>query len=304
MKLLKHPVRSIREPFGKAGLIVAILALVLGTTGAAFAAKGALTGKQKKEVEKIAKKYAGKPGAAGATGPAGLAGPAGSAGAKGETGGAGNAGTPGAPGVPGKSVTVTSISSGGAKCSGRAGAEVKQEGAASGTEVCEGSPWTAGGAIPSGTLVTGTWNASASGEYGGSPVANISFDPLPVKEGVQNSAFAFKEIQVLEQKFGRLEVFPGFFEACKVEAGEPECIDTGCSGTALNPVVAAKHLCIYATYEFTNTDPELLMASSTGVPGQAVDDYSQFGTAIVPRSGSFSDTAHYNAYGTWALRAP
>ena len=59
MQRLRHPIRAIREPFGKAGLTVAILALVLAMVGGAYAS-GALTGKQKKEVKKIAKKYAGE----------------------------------------------------------------------------------------------------------------------------------------------------------------------------------------------------------------------------------------------------
>ena len=62
---------------GTAGLLVAIVALVFAMVGGAYAAKGALTGKQKKEVTKIAKKYAGKPGAQGPQGPAGLVGPKG-----------------------------------------------------------------------------------------------------------------------------------------------------------------------------------------------------------------------------------
>jgi hypothetical protein len=103
MSRLRHPIRAIREPFGKAGLIVACLALVFAMAGGAFAAKGALTGKQKKEVEKIAKKYAGAPGPAGAAGAQGPAGPAGPAGAKGETGAAGT-GSAGAPGANGKTV--------------------------------------------------------------------------------------------------------------------------------------------------------------------------------------------------------
>ena len=56
MKRLKHHVRGIREPFGKAGTVIGIVALVFAMVGGAFAA-GALTAKQKKEVEKIAKKY-------------------------------------------------------------------------------------------------------------------------------------------------------------------------------------------------------------------------------------------------------
>jgi hypothetical protein len=86
-----------REPFGKAGLAIAVLALILATAGGAYAAQ-ALSGKQKKEVEKIAKKVdkAAPQGPAGSTGPTGAAGPAGG------KGDAGAQGTPGAAGAPGK----------------------------------------------------------------------------------------------------------------------------------------------------------------------------------------------------------
>jgi hypothetical protein len=86
--------RRLTEPFGKAGLTVAICALVLAMVGGAYAA-GALSGKQKKEVEKIAKKFAGKPGA---TGPAGAAG---TNGTNGTPGAAGKNGTPGKEGPEG-----------------------------------------------------------------------------------------------------------------------------------------------------------------------------------------------------------
>lgn len=76
MQRLRHPIRAIREPFGKAGLTVAILALVLAMVGGAYAA-GALTGKQKREVKKIAKKYAGEAGPQGKEGKQGPTGPEG-----------------------------------------------------------------------------------------------------------------------------------------------------------------------------------------------------------------------------------
>jgi Collagen triple helix repeat (20 copies) len=97
MSSLRHPIRSLKEPFGKAGLMVAILALVLAMVGGAWAAAG-LTGKQKKEVTKIAKKYAGKPGPAG---PQGLPGPQGAPGAPGTNGTNGQDGAPGAEGPEG-----------------------------------------------------------------------------------------------------------------------------------------------------------------------------------------------------------
>lgn len=99
MKRLSHPIRAIREPFGTAGLIVAIVALVAALAGGAYAAGGGLSGKQKKEVTKIAqteaKKFAGKNGAAGAQGPAGQSG------AKGDAGGTGPQGPQGPQGPEG-----------------------------------------------------------------------------------------------------------------------------------------------------------------------------------------------------------
>ena len=146
MKYVRHPIRAIREPFGTAGLIVACLALMLALGGAAVAANGALSGKQKKEVEKIAKKYAGKPGAAGSTGPAGPAGAKGDTGPKGDTGAAGAPGVLGAQGPKGK----------------------------------EGSPWVADGTLPSGSTETGVWG-SGTPEVAGRQYFPISFT-IPLEE--------------------------------------------------------------------------------------------------------------------------
>lgn len=175
MSRIKHPVRAIREPFGTAGLVVAVVALVLALTGAAFAA-GGLTGKQKKEVEKIAKKFAGKPGAPGPAGPQGPAGTAGTAGAAGKEG---PEGEPGQAGQAGKSV-VTGNASGGECAEG--GITVEVEGSGVKKKVCnglegepgepgeEGSPWTAGGTLPKGATETGAWG------FAGSPFS-LEFSP-------------------------------------------------------------------------------------------------------------------------------
>lgn len=85
------------QKLGTAGLVVAIMALVVALTGVAFAA-GGLTKQQEKQVKKIAKKFAGKNGKQGATGPQG---PAGSQGAKGATGAAGIQGKTGSTGATG-----------------------------------------------------------------------------------------------------------------------------------------------------------------------------------------------------------
>jgi hypothetical protein len=155
---------SFHDRFGTAGVVIGVIALIVALGGTAFAAAG-LNTKQKKEVTKIAKKYAGKPGAAGATG---ATGPAGSAGAKGDTGNTGGTGD------PGKSVVVTEIEPEEPECAGNGGAEVKQEGAAEGTEVCNGSPWTVDGGLPQSKTLTGAWgptSASIGVDLGGGPIA-------------------------------------------------------------------------------------------------------------------------------------
>jgi hypothetical protein len=89
------------EPFGRAGLTLGVIAVLLAMAGGAWAASGGLTGKQKKEVEKIAKKTSGQPGPAG---------PMGAQGPQGQPGVNGKDGAPGPPGVngdPGKNGTFS-----------------------------------------------------------------------------------------------------------------------------------------------------------------------------------------------------
>jgi hypothetical protein len=125
-----------QDRVGTAGLVLAVVALVLALGGGAYAASGALTSKQKKEVTKIAqteaKKYAGKTGPAGSNG---------SNGAKGDTGATGSEGKQGPQGVQG--------------AEGKRGPE--------GPEGLEGSPWTAGGTLPKGATETGTWTMNGGG---------------------------------------------------------------------------------------------------------------------------------------------
>lgn len=90
---------KLHERLGTAGLVVAIVALVVALTGSAFAASKFIT---KPEAVKIAKreakKFAGKDGA---PGPAGPQGPAGTNGTNGKDGGAGAEGPKGATGAAG-----------------------------------------------------------------------------------------------------------------------------------------------------------------------------------------------------------
>lgn len=145
----------IHRKLGTAGLIVAVVALVVALGGAAFAAGGGLTGKQKKEVTKIAKKYAGKPGAAGLQGPQGPIGPAGAPGQQGKEGAKGPEGPTGPQGP-------------------------------------EGSPWTAGGTLPPGQTETGAWVVKPTGALAGNKEwqTDLSF-PIPLAEELDESHVHF-----------------------------------------------------------------------------------------------------------------
>jgi hypothetical protein len=90
-----------REPFGRAALALGVIGVLLAMVGGAWAASGALTGKQKKEVATIAKKFAGK------RGPIGLQGPQGAAGANGKNGAPGSPGERGPEGEPGEDGTFS-----------------------------------------------------------------------------------------------------------------------------------------------------------------------------------------------------
>lgn len=114
--------RKLREPFGTAGLVVAIVALVFALAGGAYAANNLGAGASKAKAGPR-----GKTGKTGPAGPAGATGPAGPAGAPGPKGAPGEAGEQGAPGAPGK----------------------------------EGEPWTAGGVLPSGKSEFGVWGVSS-----------------------------------------------------------------------------------------------------------------------------------------------
>jgi Collagen triple helix repeat (20 copies) len=149
--LRKRAGRRLREPFGKAGLTVAVIALVFAMLGGAYAATG-LNSKQKKEVKAIAKSFQGT-GPAGAPGAAGAKGDNGTQGVKGDTGATGPQGAQGPQGKQG----------------------------IQGPQGNTGNPWTAGGTLPSGESEYGDW-AAGLGQF---PLLTaISFViPYPGEEG-------------------------------------------------------------------------------------------------------------------------
>jgi hypothetical protein len=197
--------KRFREPFGKAGLTVAILALVFAMVGGAWAATG-LNGKQKKEVKKIAKSFQGT-GPAGAAGPAGAKGDNGSNGTNGAKGDKGDTGATGKQGIQGK-------------------------------EGKEGSPWTAGGTLPSGKTETGIWTLGGAASAG-STITEISF-PIPLADA-SNLAFGFNLAKTEEIEEGTIG--PSGCSGSVAEPTAPSgtlCVYTG-KETALNAEVYSNY---------------------------------------------------------------
>jgi Collagen triple helix repeat (20 copies) len=176
------------EPFGKAGLIVAVVALVAALTGGAFAATGGgplASSSGAKHKKSKAKK--GPRGPRGKTGPAGPAGPAGLPGAAGKEGPQGKEGPRGPEGPEGHE--------------GKEGHE--------GHEGKEGkSGFTA--TLPPEETETGTWIISVGVEE--NPLTAISF-PIPLAAPLEEN-----EVHYVEES-GNGATCPGSAEEPEAEAG-------------------------------------------------------------------------------------
>jgi hypothetical protein len=296
MKRLRHPIRAIREPFGTAGLIVAMVALVAALGGTALAGKDALTGKQKKEVTTIAKKFAGKPGAAGT---------AGTNGTNGTNGKDGVNGAAGKDGVNGKSVVVGSFTGAdeendepaGEPCELNGGNEVEVEGSGvvdytcNGAEGSEGSPWTLGGVLPSGKTESGVWSIGN--------VGNFESDPGKGKPVLESIAFPIR----LEAAMAKSQVHLILSNGKEFTEAFSEVESTKCKGTAALPSAEPGNLCLYAgnTLAVLPETPGILM-------GPGLNSFrTPSNTAGAGVSGmvlkAFPQSNNSEAYGSWAVTA-
>jgi hypothetical protein len=180
--------RSLHDRMGTAGMIVAVVALVVALTGTAFAAAG-LNGTQKNEVKAIAKQYAGKrgpKGPKGAKGDPGAQGPQGNAGTNGTNGTNGNNGATGAKGATGEAGAKGATGATGAGTAGTTGATGATGAGTTGATGATGSPWTAGGTLPVGATETGTWTQVMGSEEEGEALGSespISF-PIPLAANI------------------------------------------------------------------------------------------------------------------------
>lgn len=277
---------TLRTRFGIPG-VISVIALVFAMLGGAYAASDSSDGGKATASAKAKRGPKGPKGPKGATGPAGPAGPQGPAGANGKDGSNGANGTNGTSGAPGKSVSVTEIETGEPDCEERGGVEVKQEGAGSGIEVCngkEGSAWVAGTA-PSGAVLKGTWSvgpydAAAAGE---SLFASFATG-VPIDTSAPVNGFVLQKGENL----------PGQSTA------EREELEAFCQGSAENPLPPTPELvgfgfriCIYAQggpQGTKNLQPVGTPLKETG--GGTMTQFWTTGPGIAV------------GYGSWALVAP
>jgi hypothetical protein len=263
---------TLRTRFGIPG-VISVIALVFAMFGGAYAASNS-SGGGKATASAKAKK--GPRGPKGATGPAGPQGPAGPAGPKGDTGAAGSNG------APGQSVTTAAIPVSNVECAAKEGGTKFTS--ASGTEkVCngakgkEGSPWTAGGTLPSEKTETGSW---AFGENAGSNVP-IEFRFVPISFSIRlTAALDASHVHFINT------------------AGEEEgAASTACLGTAAEPKATSGNLCVYTAELGTEPEPVNEAIHKAGEAGFLTSTGASTAGAVL----EILAEAKGIGYGTWAV---
>jgi hypothetical protein len=268
---------AIRRRFTYANVALTLV-LVFAMSGGAYAASRYVITSTKQISPKVLKKLAGKPGANGATGaagPAGAAGPGGPAGATGAAGAKGETGATGAAGTPGTSVTSKEFT--GAKGTCKAGGTEFTAGASK-TFACtgnEGSPWTAGGVLPSEQSEKGEWGTTFNAVEGDSiqeeVYAPISFT-IPLNETTVTHV---------------------------IESGETGGgSGTGCPATSSveNPEAEPGNLCIFVAHESRDSEKRLVSNDETSEIGVAGKVGAR--VVIIP-----TDPGAGRVSGTWAVTA-
>jgi hypothetical protein len=271
-----------------AGTVLGTLALIFAMTGAAWAAHHYLISSTKQISPKVLaqlKGNRGPRGARGATGARGAQGPRGAQGAQGPTGPKGVTGTNGTDGTNGNTVLsgsgapASSLGSNGdfyidtdfydlygPKTSGGWGSPTSLKG----PKGDAGSPWTAGGTLPSGATETGTWGAVVAPS--GFAMASISF-PIPLAASLDSAHVHL------------------YSDTASSPGG---AFSATCTGTAANPTAPSGNLCIYQGTAIN------MPSSQVGNPADNLSpDASVAGTVVDVQNSSSSSPSSDN--GTWAV---
>jgi hypothetical protein len=247
--------------------VIAVVALVLASSGGAYAAGKYLISSTKQIKPSVLAQLKGKAGSAGAKGAAGAAGstgpqgsagpqgPAGSGGGKGETGPQGPEGKAGAPGAKGE-------------------------------KGLPGVPGETGftSTLPSGKTETGVWSANSQHLIGeAEDTVPISFPiPIALAEGSFGAAVRLTEKETEE-----------------AEPGKPK---QGCEGTLENPTAPAGKLCVYTGEEENKSRNPT--ASTIMFHGNS-EVFASSGTFLnFLVEGEEKSPAKILDSGTWAVTAP
>ena len=255
--------------------VVVTFALVFAMTGGAYAAQHYLITSTKQISPKVLKALTGKNGKNGTNGANGANGAQGSQGVPGANGKDGTSGTDGTNGV---SVASKELTSNNSACNKEGGSEFTAEGKK--TTVCngkEGSPWTAGGTLPTGKSEEGEWTYFDSNATEGEKATAISFG-IPLKTAPVAHFIGTTE--------GENEIEADWALAIK---------EHKCKGTADKPEAAEGNLCVFGSIVTGNNtpvvfwDPQTLIKGpeAAGTAGTAVDFGAAAGLVIVE--------------GTWAV---
>jgi hypothetical protein len=218
---------TLRNRFGIPG-VISVIALVFAMFGGAYAASNSSSGGKATASAKAKKGPRGPKGATGPAGPAGPAGPQGPAGAKGDAGVPGANGMDGSPGASGTSVKVETAPPEPAHCKTGgskfvAGATITY--ACNGANGVNGEPWTAGGALPTGSTETGNY---VIGSESGAPLAFGAYVLAPISFNVPLAS--------------ALGASQAIYVPNNVGGG-----NSPCTGSALNPTAPQGTLCVYET---------------------------------------------------------
>ncbi len=203
----------------------------------------------------------------------------------------GKVGTPGSPGVNGESVTNTALAAknGSGHCE-EGGAELKV-GSGGATYACNGSPWTAGGTLPSGQEEKGSWSVTGGAE---ASVAIEELLPAPISFTIPlASAPAPHFINT-----NNMEVIWN-----KTTEKQEEVTSTECKGTAAGPSAESGNLCVYAGTQNNARPGEFGFAfenpsKGIGTEGEVATDTGAMLTMETEKAATFTI-----AWGTWAVKA-
>jgi hypothetical protein len=249
------------------------LALVFAMSGGAYAAKKYVITSTKQIKPSVLAQLKGKAGANGANGATGPAGPQGSVGSAGKEGTPGKEGAPGTNGKDGVSVTSKALTPSDVACKKEGGSEFT---AASGkTVACNGSPWVAGGVLPSGASEMGEWSYVDSKAVAGEKTTPISF--------------------VIPLKTNAVAHFIGIEELAGGKEESPAIKEGKCKGTPSAPEAAAGQLCVFTTLAF-------------GLVGKASFFDMQTGTVSAEAAGTVGTLLYFKVEvgedligGTWVV---